>query len=155
MINLLSRWIRNRARRRQNIWRFFDGRRWKWVDPYRIWRGIINHPHFNLADLPLIEQGEEPQTTIGIEAVCELFGIQRWSPERGDGLTDEEILAVLVDFLEYLEDLKKKRSPLQTWRPPTEPQSSAPPECPEPTMPQSAACGCSSAEPKPAKPAES
>ena len=70
------------------------------------------HPKFNLETMgDLVEHGAEPETTIAAEAICEVFGVTRWDDRAKTGLIDWELIALMDQFHQHLEALKKKPSP--------------------------------------------
>src|SRR5574340_1809562 len=110
----MFRWFHSwREKRRlgpRGLFSFFDGTRTRWADPMRIWRGLLSHPKRNLeAMAPAIDAGEEPETTIFAEAVCEVFGVQRWNGDSG--LTDEEITQLVIGLQTFLQASKKNTRP--------------------------------------------
>jgi len=55
-----------------------------------------------------VDEQKEPETTQFIQGVCEVFGLTRYDPLSGVGLTDAEVLMTLESFHAYLEAVKKK-----------------------------------------------
>lgn len=104
-------WSFARKTQRRALFEFHDGTTLRRVDPFQLWRRLFTHPRLNFAEmLPLAEQGQEPETTTTIECLCEIFGVSRWNEAAGTGLTDWEILALVGQFEEFLELLKKSTS---------------------------------------------
>jgi hypothetical protein len=102
-------WLKNRRRNRHRLlFRFWDGEQERSADPYRLWRDLNNHPKINLEEIaPAIDEGREPETTTLIEAMAEVFGLKRFDSTTKAGLTDWEVLNLLVELDEYLLALKK------------------------------------------------
>ena len=89
----------------------------------------MNHPTFNLQEMtPLVEQGIEPETSICIEAVAEVFSIKRWDTATETGLTDMQILIVLDRFDSFLGAIKKNFASGATSSATTDWESSTSPE---------------------------
>jgi hypothetical protein len=109
LVNFLTA---SRRLRQRGLFRFWDGRRWRYADPFKCWREINNHEKLNMESMADdIDAGNEPETSIALNAVCEVFGVERWSDKTRRGLTDSELLNLLADFQEFLELLKKSGSP--------------------------------------------
>jgi hypothetical protein len=124
---MLARWKRWRQwkRRQRGFFHYFDGTGDRWGDPFFIWRAIASHPKVNFSDITgAMDAGQEPETTDALNALCEVFGVQRWNPETQAGLSDWEIMNLLGDFSDYLDALKKNINSGPTLSPPTEPESS-------------------------------
>lgn len=122
MFGWLKRKWRNRGRA---IFRFWDGMRERVADPLVIHRALMAHPEFNWETTPaLIDVDDDKISTDAIrvtaDGVRSAFGVP--SLEAG-GLTEMELVHLLVQFTSYLADLKKSIG-----SPPTspEPTGSAP-----------------------------
>lgn len=91
---------------------FFDGRRWRSVDPLEVARALFTHSTFDWDETPqLLRTGQaltqlEAFRVIGI-AVREVFQIR---PVSAGGLSDHECLELLSAFRSYLGDVKKNGS---------------------------------------------
>ncbi len=109
---MFRNWFRQRKLRRSGIYfRYFDGQRVRYGDPLQLYRAFVHHPA-NLAVLaPAVDEQKEPETTQFLQAICEIFGLHRYDPATGRGLTDAEILGVVDQFYRYLEEVKKKLGP--------------------------------------------
>lgn len=122
---LFDLWTRWKLRKRL-LFRFHDGSRWRYADPLRVVRAYDVHPKLNVAEMaPLVDAAKEPETTIFVEATCEIFGVQRWDGRRG--LADHELLNLYEQFGAYIVALKKNTSP-----PPTSSPTSADPGASQP-----------------------
>ena len=91
---------------------FFDGRRWRSIDPLQAARELFSHPEFDWDETPqLLVTG---RSTVQLEAfrlignaVRTVFQI----PVVGSGgLTERECLDLLTGFRAYLGDVKKNGS---------------------------------------------
>ena len=112
MFQWFARWLEARRRRKSRlIFKYWTGDRWKYGDPMLLWRKIVNHPGFNLEHGPLVDRGEEPETTAWAIGLADVFGVERWNPDTQTGLTDWEILDLLPQLTAYMETVKKKYSP--------------------------------------------
>lgn len=131
IFDFVSAIARRRRQRKRELLRYFDGRRWRYGDPFALYRAIAAHPTLNLeAQAPLIDLGQEPETSIAVEAIAEVFGLQRWNAESGAGLTDWEILDCLEQLNRFLLGVKKNTNGQPISSPPTESASSTGPEAP-------------------------
>lgn len=138
-------WLRNlldRRQRRRGLFRYHDGRRWRYGDPFLIWRRLQNHEKCNLETMaPELDEGKEPESTIVLEAIAEVFGVQRWNDETCTGLIDWELVALLSQLDEFLEGLKKNINPGPISSPPMESESSISPVPPGDPMNSSSDSG--------------
>lgn len=107
----IRRWRRQRSRA---VFRFFDGRRTRAVDPYDIHRGLQTHPTFKWTDLQDANREDTPDDIRAeaidrtIQAVRDVFGLA--TPDEG-GLLATEVTDLLESYALWVEDSKKK-SPL-------------------------------------------
>lgn len=110
----------SRSDRARNIFRFWDGRENRRVDPLKVWTSLATHPTFELevhpkrVDLPGRDGAEALQ--VCVRAVRDVFRIDEM--EDG-GLTDEECFALLDRFGNWLTALKKNGNPRPTLPPRT------------------------------------
>ena len=112
----MIRWLRDRLRRRRyqrrGLFRYHDGRRARNADPFVIWRRIKEHDTLNLEDqASFVDQGLEPQTTIVIEGLCDVFQVTRFDDATGEGLMDVEVLDVLAKLHLFCDVVKKNSRP--------------------------------------------
>jgi hypothetical protein len=125
-------WIRRRAWNRERaIFRYWDGARWRWIDPFLAFRRLADHPEFDWEKDPALIDFADQRTASGcadrtVRAVREVFGIPAFDGSRGTpaGLTEAELIALLVAFTAYVTDAKKNTGPPATSSPPTEPRPS-------------------------------
>lgn len=117
---LLSRWGDDGDR---CIFGFWDGTRWRRVDPLPVFRAIESDPEFNVSRDPgLYDRGDPDATARAVAAVKRAFGVETFDGERG--LTETECLLLLNEFWAYCGDVKKKASQQPTLPPPTAPEPS-------------------------------
>lgn len=114
---IFGRLAARRQTRQRELFEYWDGSTIRRGDPFRLWRALKNHQKMNMDDAPLIDAGQEPETTIFVEAIAEVFGVQRWDGKKG--LIDWEILNLLFDLSDYNIALKKNISPMPISSPPT------------------------------------
>ena len=112
---MFSKWREKRRaeknRRGRLLLSYWDGEQIRHIDPYRAYRQLASHPEINLEEIaPLVDQGQEPETSKLIEVLTEVFGVTRWDDATATGLTDWEIINLLAMLNDYLLGLKKKSS---------------------------------------------
>lgn len=115
----------------RKIFRFFDGRTHRAVDPLEMLRNMRRHScDFGLADTMAHEAPDDAAKDEAwvelIAAIREVFGVEAFSDSVDDdgrctrGLTEGETYDLLNDFGEYLDALKKNSDPKPTSPPPSE-----------------------------------
>jgi len=115
MWGFIKRWVDRRRERQRALFVFYDGSFTRRVDPARVWRALINHPEMNFEDhMPLADQGQEPEVSIVLKALREIFGVTAWDHRTLTGLTDWETLDLVRQFGNYLDELKKSTDPSRT-----------------------------------------
>ncbi len=113
-------------RRPRNVFRFWDGRRYRSIDPFVAARVLFSHPKFDwdetivLLTMPRVKPQLETAGVI-VSAVREAFGVASF--DEG-GLTELESIELLYDFRDYIGDVKKNGSLFPTSQPPTDGQLS-------------------------------
>lgn len=133
MFRLIA-WLKSRFSRQsaREIFTYWDGAKERRIDPLVAWRGIWGHKEIDLARAvkisvnPTLADGKpvyQPEEIYAAEdqmrqLACEVFGVQQYS-ESAPGLTVAELDELLSRFIGYMTDLKKKRKPLPTTRPPS------------------------------------
>lgn len=120
--------------RQRAIFRYWDGRRTRAIDPLVAWRKMWEHPtcrpqdDFGPATGMNADGTATPFDQQALDRVLsmarEMFDLQPFS-ESSPGLTIDETLSVLWTFIAFMNALKKKRAPLPTTLPPTAASSSA------------------------------
>ena len=141
---MLRTWKRWREKRRieksRRIFEYWDGAAWRHGDPFRLWRGLMNHPKLNMETmLEAADRGDEPETTVAVEAVCELFGLHQLDPDTGKGLTDDQVIEILYQLASYVNDQKKTLNPGLTSSSPTDQSSPSVMDSPSETTDSSVA----------------
>lgn len=110
----LVRWLlRRRFRveqesRHRLLFRFWDGRRIRGVDPIAIIQTIDNHPQYRWDLHPgRVARGESAAIRETVDAVSQAFGTTMFTEVGKPGLTTDEHLQLLATFLRWV-DLQKK-----------------------------------------------
>lgn len=112
------------------------------IDPLVAIRELNQHPTFLWTrDVALACEGDAAATRSCVTAVIDVFGTHPIDA-TGDGLTDEETLAVLSEFMQYLDGLKKS-----TARSPSSSPSTAESPTSSTAAPMSSKSDCSSTAP--------
>lgn len=110
-MGLLFDWLRRWTEsRRRAVFRFWDGKRTRHIDPMSVYRSLRSHPTFDWATTPkLIDIPDEKirleALALTADAVRIAFGLS--SVEHG-GLTEWECVYLLVAFTRWNEAVKKK-----------------------------------------------
>jgi hypothetical protein len=90
------------------VFRYWDGIQWRLGDPFALWRAILHHPVMNLSTMAaMLDRGEEPESTIVLDGLAEVFGLTRLDDRTGRGLTDWEVQNTFIAFENYISELKK------------------------------------------------
>lgn len=121
----LGNWLRSwfRAQMPRDIFEFWDGTRYRRVDPLVVCRSIDNHKEFNAEQhSKLVDMGDDEGIAITAKAVRDAFGVEALS--TGGGMTETECCDLLKDFWNWCGEVKKKRNPSPISHPPMEPQHS-------------------------------
>lgn len=147
----IRRWRRQRSRA---VFRFFDGRRTRAVDPWGIYVALETHPKYKHDLAEFIRQGSIEETEIAVSAASEVFGVSRFKDDP-NGLTDGELVELLATFVLYTNDSKKKYDRLSTSLPATDGEFSNAATPSERTGTFSTDSGCASTMPKHATPSAS
>ena len=115
----------------RDIFRFFDGKQWRGIDPFVAARVLFTHPKFDwdetLLLLTMPRVGPQLETVaVIVSAVQEAFGVRSLAD---GGLAETECLALLYEFREYMGDVKKNGSLFPISPPATEslPSVASPP----------------------------
>ena len=132
MLNPIRRLI---IERRRAIFRFWDGRRIRGADPIAVLRALRADPEYDQeVHLPLVDAGDEEAIRIAANAVRRAFGVAAF--EAG-GLSELELLGVLMDFITFTLALKKNTGPTPSSSEPFRSTSSGGTPGPETTNGQS------------------
>ena len=113
MIRVFVNWLtRRRIRRSRATFRFFDGRRWRYVDPIATLRTLHESETFSLETT--LSELDSPDNTISLAAIGITADAVRDAfdaPKYADGgLTESELLTLISTFVRYLAALKKNSS---------------------------------------------
>jgi len=128
----LWRRLKFELNRRRKSWLFWyhDGVRYRCIDPLAVWFEIMNHKEIDLYACERVAAAEHLPDTDRDEALAdtvrlgrEVFGIPEVD-HKGRGLTMMEVRAVLMEYLAYMEWVKKKLGPQPKRSPRLEPESS-------------------------------
>ena len=127
--NLFRKWIQNRNRA---IFHYWDGSKYRTIDPMVAYRELDLHSEFDWETHPLLidpPEGESADTRLSVEAmgitadaVRTAFHVPLY--EDGRGLTEGELVNLLTEYAEWMNALKKNTRPLPISPEPTEPESS-------------------------------
>jgi hypothetical protein len=162
MLAWLKRLFTRGRFRNRLLFRYHDGTRWRYGDPYKLWREMWNptgagHKCLLKEHAPAFDSGQEPETTLLIEAICKVFGLKRFDPESGEGVTDWEAKNILNVLSDYIDEVKKNTRASPTSPEPTasKPPFDSPAPQAEPTKPSSDSgstpIGSNSVEPIPSE----
>lgn len=111
---------------RRLLFRFFDGARWQYRDPYALWRAIRDYEHANIQELYQSEaEGTMPETSRLCEALADVFEVDRFQSSTHRGMSDWELLQAFEGFLAYMWSVKKNGNMSAISSPTTEPPESS------------------------------
>lgn len=110
MLGWILRWWDARRRRQERLlYEYFDGRKFRRVDPWATYRCLYGHPEFDMSEqLTAAVAGEEPEISKARKAICDAFGCEPFDSKTERGLTDEELFSLLNHFIEWCCELQKK-----------------------------------------------
>ncbi len=146
--------------RRAGLFRYWDGRRTRYADGYRLWRAYVADPFFsdqetleNLAALGTrrydADDGQAQRDMALLdrffEELAKVFSVRRFDPDTGRGLTDTELAALFCRFEQWIMQKKTPDALLPIWWP-TAGKESSPSATPPPTS-ESASSSTLSASP--------
>ena len=136
MLNIVRGWLSSKSDPSQNrdIFRFWDGEEDRGIAPLRAYRALLAHPDFDWEVHPgLIDQMDSEDahlrdmaiqaSELTVQAVRDVFGVRPWT-DQTPGLTESEMISLLIGFVDYLVGVKKNTSPSPTSPPPMEPTPS-------------------------------
>ena len=127
----------------REIFRYFDGKRDRSIDPLPVWRAMWDDPDTFDPKVD-VQEAEEGNWDRSVAFVTKHFDVQPFDPETEEGLTTYEITDVLYQFFKFIEEVKKKRVTTLISSPPSE--SSSSPQKTETTTPSDS--GSSSTPPE-------
>jgi len=112
MFNWFYRWFYNRNRA---IFRFWDGRRWRCVDPQAVWLSLNTNPEFDIENDPTFhDNGHRDSTEKCLAATRTAFGVESFDGSNMSGLTEDETLGLYCQFGQWIQAVKKNISRPQT-----------------------------------------
>lgn len=115
MFGLFRQWFRRRAERDRMIFRFWDGRRFRSIDPIHVYMALETDEAFIPArHLPLVDSGDSEGISVTCAAVRRVFGVQGYDAITGRGLTLGEQLGLLNEFYWFIDQQKKSGEPSRT-----------------------------------------
>lgn len=107
-------WRKNKDR---EIFRFWDGKAHRGIDPIKALRALHTHDTFNIATDPLMaEKGDQESIAKTLQAIRDAFGVTEYSEQNGksSGLTEGEQFELFWQFFEFVDALKKNTGPKPT-----------------------------------------
>lgn len=123
-MTFLNYFRRRRQQSQRAIFKFFDGQRMRSMDPLDIHVALELHESFAWHDGALVEAGDAQSIRTWADAVCDVFGVEPYDHATGKGLTGSERLAILEQYMEFCDQLKKNTSDTVISPTPTAPPSS-------------------------------
>lgn len=110
--NRVLRSFRMTSNRR--VFEFYDGVRWRSVDPIEVWYQIENHPKYLPSEhRRLVREGDQEAVKITADAACDIFKVTPYTDEadRKLGMTIGERVALVNTFFDYCDWVKKNIEP--------------------------------------------
>ena len=118
---MLSWFLRLLGIDRRAVFRFWDGRKWRRIDPLETMRRLFMDPSFDWDETPTALR--QPGVTFQLAAFGKIAGTVRRAfelPEfEAGGLTEIECWHLLEAFYGYFDHVKKNGSLMPTWPSPT------------------------------------
>jgi hypothetical protein len=131
MIGFLRRWLSGQSRRR--IFRYFDGRSWRWADPIVLQRELDKAGgdgwthHLDILRLaakppldtlsPTLADEQNKAAEEAIEALAAIvrkaFSVQPVNHD-GDGLAEAECISLLAQFLGWMSEAEADARPFRS-----------------------------------------
>lgn len=103
---LLFQISQRRAKSSTRIFAYFDGQKWRSIDPIQVIYALENHPKFSAEKhLEDAQKGDRQAVEIIADTVCDVFGVKPY--EDGQGLTIAERKGLLDTFYLYCQAVKK------------------------------------------------
>ncbi len=95
-------WLRKRLLQKSRaIYRFWNGERFVCRDPMEIYRALKSHKTFDWGVHTQVVEWDWPVRDIVLDAIREVFGVEKFDPATGKGLLEEETLRLLWDYSYY------------------------------------------------------
>jgi hypothetical protein len=133
--------IRRMCRSRREIFRFWDGSKWRWADPIALNRELdkaggehwaahldVLSISFRIDELKLDPNMQRNQATALDESTQDLvriirtaFALPAFDPRSGLGLTEAECIDLLAGYLHWMAQAESDARPLPSSPPPTGP----------------------------------
>lgn len=133
----VQRYFNNRNRA---LFKYWDGIRWRAVDPLVALRKIADHPKLTTDHLKMLENPQGLPEGLAIEAfdtvlvaTRDVFNVREWTENR-KGLTQAQTRDLLSQFMGYISLLKKSGNNQQIMPEPMEPNPSTG-KSPSPNIP--------------------
>lgn len=110
---MLLKWLRERRfKKKRQLYRFFDGKIERSIDPLATVFAIENDPEFVSSKHPaLAGAGNKDAYDVCQRMICRVFRVQPYSSETGYGLTETERMDLFADFDQWLALQKKSTGP--------------------------------------------
>ena len=110
MLSTITSYFRRRGK---NVLPYWNGTRTVYGDPFKLYRELIHGADFLIDDFLIadVDAGKEPETTKVIEHVCKVFGLTRWDPVTCHGVTDLEVVRILLKVFSWTNEVKKNSNP--------------------------------------------
>lgn len=122
MFGFIRNWFRSRRiKRARLLFEFWDGERFRRVDPWVVWRTFKEDKDFNYeTQLDIAQNGESPEIGLFVAAMCNAFGVKRYDEKTNTGMTESEMFVLLSDLGFFFDALKKNGSTSSTASQPTD-----------------------------------
>lgn len=118
----IRRWFRRKSSPRLFV--YFDGRRWRSIDPLEAVYALDSHPLYaDRKHFVATFEGEREAIEVAAKAVCDVFGVKPYDDKTKSGITIAERIGLLHSFAAYLSDVKKNIGNSATMPRSTEPTS--------------------------------
>lgn len=111
-MGLLNWWRLRQLNKQRILLTIFDGKKIRKIDAYRVWRELIQNSGIDIKTIaPLVDKGQEPETSQWIDAIAKAFDVKKYDSETDTGLTDWEILSLMGELDNLMAFIKKKFNP--------------------------------------------
>ena len=105
----------------KRLFKYWDSTQWRYIDPVTAFRKCQHHEAMDWDNKgTLIEAGSEPETTEYVQAICDIFDVEKYDESTGEGLTETELAGLLNHLTEWLLGVKKNTSGSSTSPEPTD-----------------------------------